>query len=285
MNLADALMPLLPAPPAGGVLALVGGGGKTSALFGLAGDLAGLGQAVLLTTTTHLFDPRAEPERCFDRVELVPALAQPAGAGAGPAFGPGRAGERVVLASGLIQGGKLRGIHPSQAALLRPAWTFVLVEADGAKGLPVKAPAGHEPAVPAQADLVVGVIGLDCLGRPMDALTVHRPERFGPVAGCAEGEPIRLRHLQALVRSRSGLFKGAPEGARRVLLLNKADRAELEPAGLLRWLRDSGGVDADLVLLCSLGHPEPGERVLARFRPQDYSEVPGHAPRSGADRI
>ena len=284
MNLADALLPLLPGLPAGGVVALVGGGGKTSALFGLAGDLAGLGHGVLLTTTTHIFDPRIEG-RSFDRVELLPALGRP-GPGAGAAFGPARAGERVVLGSEVLtQGHKLRGIHPSQVPALRRTWPFVLVEADGAKGLPVKAPAGHEPVLPAHTDLVLGVIGLDCLGRPMDALTVHRPERFGPVAGCADGEPIRLRHLQALVRARSGLFKGAPEGARRVVLLNKADRSELDPAGLLLWLRDSGGLDADLVLLCSLANLEPGERVLARFRSQDYSEDAGNAPRSGADRI
>jgi probable selenium-dependent hydroxylase accessory protein YqeC len=286
VDLAGALLPLLPGPAAGGVIvALVGAGGKTSALFGLAGDLAGRGRAVLMTTTTQILDPRQEPGRGFDRVDLVPALAGPAEHASDqvPGVRPERPGQRVVLACEALPLGKLRGIHPTRVAGLREAWPFVLVEADGSRGLPVKAPGDHEPVVPAQADLVLGLIGLDCLGRPMDAASVHRPERFGPVAGCAAGEAIRPEHLLALVRSRSGLFRGAPPGARRALLLNKADRCGLAPAALLD-LFGAGGC-ADLVLICSLADPAPGERVLAQARSQGYSEVPGDAPRcSGADR-
>ena len=283
MKLADALWPFLRGPS--GVIALVGAGGKTSVLFALAEELAGLGFGALLTTTTQIFDPRGEG-RSFDRLELVPAMALPLppGTGAEPGIVPGRPGQRVVLAAEAMATGKLRGIHPSRVAGLARDWPFVLVEADGSRGLPLKAPGDHEPVLPAQAGLVLGLIGLSCLGRPMDATTVHRPERFGPVAGCAAGEPIRPEHLLALTRSRDGLFKGAPAGARRVLLLNQADCSGLDPAGLATWLRGAGGLDADGVLLCSLAAEEPGDRVLARALGQDYSEVPGNAPRAGVDR-
>jgi len=260
MRLLEALRPLLPGP---GVVALVGAGGKTSAMFGLGEELAGDGARVLLTTTTHIYDPRLEGGREFDRLVLDPVLASPGGA-PGPDLlacavpgGP----RRVVLAAGGEPGtGKLQGIHPAWADRLAEAFDIVLAEADGSKRRPVKAPADHEPVVPARAALVLGFVGLACLGRPMDDATVHRPERFGPAAGCAPGQPIRLEHLAALVRSPLGLFKGAPEGARRALVLNQADACGLEPAALVeafdaRW--------AGRILVCALADPCPERRVLA----------------------
>jgi probable selenium-dependent hydroxylase accessory protein YqeC len=261
MRLAEPLLPLLPARDTAGVIALVGAGGKTAALFALGEELADRSPAgVLLTTTTHILDPRLERGRIFDQVLLDPGLAGPAPAsGAGPGVpGPGR---RVVLAAAAEDQGKLRGIHPSWVAGLAGCWTFVLVEADGAKRLPVKAPADYEPVLPAAAGLVLGCIGLDCLGRPMDERTVHRPERFGPVAGCAPGAPIRLEHLAALARSPQGLFRGVPPGVPRVLVLNKADRWPGDPAGLCAALGLPGV--ADLILVCALNEPRPEARVLA----------------------
>jgi probable selenium-dependent hydroxylase accessory protein YqeC len=262
--LSELLLPLLPRPASRGVIALVGAGGKTAALFALGVELAALGPAgVLLTTTTHIYDPRLEPGRPFDQVVLDPALAGPGGGAPWTGAVPGR-GRRIVLAAAAEPGlGKLRGIHPSRVADLAQSWPFVVVEADGARRLPIKAPADYEPALPAGTGLLLGCIGLDCLGRPMDGATVHRPERFGPVAGCAPGEPIRLEHLAALARSPRGLFQGAPAGARRVLLLNKADLYPGDPAQLCAGF---GACGADLVLVCALGRAEPGQSVLAMGR-------------------
>jgi len=257
------LTPLLPGSGGPRVVALVGAGGKTSALFGLGEELAQGGARVLLTTTTHIYDPRLEEGRGFDRLVLDPALEFAGGQPGAELLVCARPGgpRRIVLAAREEPGtGKLKGLHPAWVDRLAGAFDFVLVEADGGKRLPVKAPADHEPTVPAQTGLVVGFIGLGCLGRPMDAAVVHRPERFGPVAGCAPGEPIRLEHLAVLARSPLGLFKGAPEGARRALVLNQADRCGLDPAAVLAVL---GSRCADRVLVCVLGDPRPDRRVLA----------------------
>jgi probable selenium-dependent hydroxylase accessory protein YqeC len=263
MRLADALGPLLSGPA--GVLALVGAGGKTSALFGLGEEL---GPPVLLTTTTHIYDPRLEDGRGYDRLVLDPALAGPAPARAPCPVSPGP-DRRLVLAAGAEPGtAKLTGLHPSWIPALAQAWPWIVIEADGAKRLPVKAPADHEPVVPARAALVLGCVGLSCLGRPMDEATVHRPERFGPVAGCPPGSPIAPAHLAALVRSPRGLFQGAPAGARRVLVLNQADRCPLGPAELAAALAAAGPLGVDLALVCALADPRPGARVLVAWQPQ-----------------
>lgn len=267
MRLSDALLPLLPGP-AGAVIALVGAGGKTSALFGLGQELGRAGAPALLTATTHLYDPRLEDGRDYDRLVLDPDLAGPAPAGAACPVAP-EGDRRVVLAAAAEPGTrKVKGIHPTWVAALGAAWPWIIVEADGAKRLPVKAPADHEPVLPDGADLVLGCIGLACLDRPMDGATVHRPERFGPAADCAPGATIGLEHLAALVRSPLGLFRGAPPGARRVLVLNQADHYPLGAAVLRAALDRCGPLGVDLAVICTLRQPDPGARVLAGWRPQ-----------------
>ena len=91
----------------------------------------------------------------------------------------------------------------------------------------LKAPEAHEPVIPECSDLVVGVIGLDALGKPADADTVHRLEAFLRISGLSEGESIGEQALKALAGHPEGLFKGSPESARRVAFHNKADLGEV----------------------------------------------------------
>ncbi len=278
------------------VAAIVGAGGKTSALFALGAELSrrfgecrdgGGGEArarVLLTTTTSIIDPRGEQGRSFDRLLFAPSLAE----------GVWTEGEALpdelaaplrgvtVLASHPLPGGpKLKGIARRAMASLMPLFDYILVEADGSRGHPVKAPAAHEPAMPDVAGLVIGLVGLDCIGEAMDARTVHRSELFGPLVGLAPGEPIGAGHLAGLVSSRDGLFKSAPATSRRALILNKAELlgpvalaalvsaiASALPSPPARGLAPGPGGECpgplDLILACSLA--APSRRVLAHFQ-------------------
>ncbi|MDO8941850.1 MAG: hypothetical protein Q7U75_01630, partial [Desulfobacterales bacterium] len=49
---------------AGGVISLVGAGGKTSLMFRLAQELSAGGETVLTTTTTRIFMPEEGQSRC-----------------------------------------------------------------------------------------------------------------------------------------------------------------------------------------------------------------------------
>jgi len=258
MNLLEALYPFFnpcasgPRSSESRVIAIVGAGGKTAALFSLAESLAAQGVSVALTTTTQIRDPRHETGRRFDRVLIDVSLML---AGTGPAAfadGPVASGGITVVAGATIgEGAKLQGIHPEKVRCLAGSFGAVLVEADGAKHLPIKAPAGHEPVVPEVASVVLGIIGLDSLGKPMDGRTVHRPELFGKLVGCDEGQAIETRHLASLARSERGLFKGCPPQAAKVLAFNKADALDRE--GLESFLERLGAerLDFDRLLLCS----------------------------------
>ncbi len=252
----------------GAVVALVGAGGKTSLLFALALEAAARWgpERVIVTTTTHIFEPSADDfpplggapsfprpglRLCLtaDPAEAVAlAKASLAGAAAAPRTAPpGASGTLLCVGGGLLDpaapGGrrKLRGIPPEWVAQVarRLPGTLVLVEADGAAGRPLKAPAAHEPVIPDAAAVVLAVAGMDALGRPLDAAHVHRPELVGELTGLHQGQAIRP-HDVAVVLLRAARPReedGERRGKRRgpappalVPVLNKVDSPDLVPA-------------------------------------------------------
>lgn len=249
-------------PKAPRAIAFVGAGGKTTGLF-LLSRLASVGAGqgctprVIVTTTTMVFDPREnfpgpvllDPRLALwpsatasERADILAGVAAALEAAAGkPLF---VASQKAGNAGGTRVSGepaKLKGIASGAACALAALCDLLLVEADGARMLPIKAPGPDEPVVPEIADIVIGVVGADSLGKPMDAATVHRPELFSAVTGCAPGEPVAPAHLAALARAPQGLFKNAPPGARKILALNKADllgASRQEAEGAARRLAD-----------------------------------------------
>ena len=94
---------------------------------------------------------------------------------------------------------------------------FVLVEADGAKRLPLKAHAPHEPVIPACARQTVYVLGVDGFGRPIRQVC-HRPERYAALCGAAQDDPVTPALAAAVLRA-----EGYGSG---LVYLNKVESAE-----------------------------------------------------------
>jgi molybdenum cofactor cytidylyltransferase len=131
----------------------------------------------------------------------------------------------ITVARGLNPDGRLAGIDPEwivplQQRLGRPT---ILVEADGSKGRPFKAPAAHEPVIPASATLVIPVVGLSVLGRPLTSDCVHRPDVVAALSGAKPGDTISPEIVAAVLSHKEGGGRGAPPGARIIPLLNQAD--------------------------------------------------------------
>jgi molybdenum cofactor cytidylyltransferase len=202
-------------------LALVGSGGKTSALFALAQCFRG---PVLLTTSTHL---SVEQARRAQRQLLVDdprqiwehesQLLQP---GSSLIRGAVGADNRVQAAG--------QAVLDELLAFARQHHLPLLVEADGSRQLPLKAPADHEPAIPGWAETVVVTLGLSALGQPLSADWVHRLERYAAAAGVPEGTIVTPEIVTRVACSPRGGLKGIPERARRVALLNQVDTPALE---------------------------------------------------------
>jgi molybdenum cofactor cytidylyltransferase len=195
-----------------GIVSVVGGGGKSSLLFALAEALPG---RTVLTTTTRIFasQTRLAGSVCtLDDPNWERALSS------------SRGGALVV---GEIEDRHALGVpvHIPAQILARSDVDSVIVEADGSRRLPVKAPADHEPVVPAETDTLVTVAGLDALSAPIGQIA-HRPERVCAVTGMDEQSTLSPDALGRLLASERGGAKGAPPGARKVILINKVESDE-----------------------------------------------------------
>jgi molybdenum cofactor cytidylyltransferase len=210
-----------------GVTAFVGGGGKTAAIARLSKELSVRGR-VFVSTTTRIMPPD------------VPTLTDPDGQTLQRAFEI-----YPVVAAGSVQGEKLG--PPENLEALCELCDYALIEADGARGLPLKAPAAHEPAIPKRAKLVVAVAGVDGIGRSV--ADVHRPELYAALIGKAV-DAIVTPEDEALVLCHPDGQKKNVRCEWRVLL-NKAD--DFEKLELARVC--ARRIPADVVIASLLAEP------------------------------
>ena len=205
----------------GEVIALAGGGGKTTTMFRLADELASAGLRVLTTTTTRLFTSQVQLAPV--RVEFDPASQTIADIL--PAVEAALAAHSQVFISRPIEpaSSKVTGLPPAIIDALAQHVDVIINEADGARKHPFKAPAGHEPVIPASTTLVVPVVGLDVLGEPLDGDSTHRPELVSRLTGLPLGAPITEETVAAVLTHPQGGLQYVPNYARLVPLLNKAE--------------------------------------------------------------
>jgi molybdenum cofactor cytidylyltransferase len=207
------------------VVALVGGGGKTTAMFRLAREMVDSGGSVITTTTTRIFGAQ---------IALAPAHV-PAADATRERVSAALAVHRHVLVIGATDAGsgKAEGVSLDLFRRLR-AWfpgVCLLNEADGSRMRPFKAPADYEPVIPADTTLVVPVVGADVFGKSLDADHVHRPELVCALSGAPPGTPITPAIVARVLAHPQGGRKGVPACARVVVLINKADSLpDLAPA-------------------------------------------------------
>ena len=203
-------------------LAMIGAGGKSSALFCLAKELEEQQRTVIISTTTHLGAWQVKAGDAHLMLGTDEWLDTTAGLPKGVVFITGPIGDDQ-RASGLDERtmGQLCALADTQQLPL-------LIEADGARQLPLKAPAEHEPVVPEWVNQVGVCAGLMGSGKPLSGDWVHRPERFAHLSGLKMGELITPEALSRVLMHPQGGLKGIPTHARRFLLLNQADTQELQ---------------------------------------------------------
>ncbi len=213
-------------------LALVGSGGKTTALFHLGRELLetqeGQGAStptVFLAATTHMAVDQlnwADKPTCLKEVDDIVRLRADLPSGLILLTGPRIRRER-------ISGVEIR-LMEALLPLLDQRRIPLLIEADGSRQRPLKAPARHEPVIPGWVDMVVVVCGLSGLGKPLSSECVHRPGLFARLASLSANESITSDALVRVLTNSSGGLKNIPPGAKRVVLLNQADTPELRAA-------------------------------------------------------
>lgn len=195
----------------GDVVAFIGAGGKTSTLLRLGDELRALGWRVLATTTTTL---------SADKLALMPrAMSTHAGE---YAISTALSEYGFVFLYDAIKQGEAFGAKPSWIVRLMDAVDsdVMLIEADGANGLPLKAPYDHEPIFPPETSLVVPTLSLSALGQPLDEEHVYNASAITERYGFPIGGKIRAPWVAQILRDESLGLKGIPNKARVVAYLN-----------------------------------------------------------------
>ena len=194
----------------GHIVSLVGGGGKTTLLHAMAAHGARKGWRVLASTTTHIQRPK-EPLLARTNAELAALWTS----------------GNYAVAGAPAPDNKLT--QPPQLERWMAQADAVFLEADGAKHLPCKAPAAHEPVLLPQSDIVLAVAGLSAVGKPLQEVC-FRLETACTLLGVPPETILTPELLAKLLADEQGGRKAV--GARHFYaVLNQADTPQRQAAG------------------------------------------------------
>jgi probable selenium-dependent hydroxylase accessory protein YqeC len=211
-------------------VAVVGGGGKTTLVHALGRQLGG--RRVLTCTTKMGHDQHRGLPLLLDPTDDEVVAATEVGA--------------VMVWQG-VAGHKALGVEPEACDRWFELVDHVLIEADGSRRRPFKAPADYEPVVPSTATLMVSVIGADALGGLISEVC-HRPEIVAELTGAGIESRLDPELAATVLLHERGARKELPSGAQFTVVVTKVTDASQAP------------VEA---LIGALGAQEPELRTLA----------------------
>ncbi|MEG0371291.1 MAG: selenium cofactor biosynthesis protein YqeC [Clostridium sp.] len=192
------------------MISFVGGGGKTSLMFSLANQLQRFGSD-LVTTTTKIFCPKEDEYSALYlldsvRIEDIDPIKN----------------KITVIGQNINNDNKIIGLPKEVLDTIhgKGVFDFILVEADGAKGKPIKAPNVTEPIIPDKTNINIGVMGVDALDEDISSIC-FRYEIFSSIT--QNTTKVDDESVISLINHPLGLFKGTPETCKRYLVINKCD--------------------------------------------------------------
>lgn len=199
-------------------LAFVGSGGKTTAISILAKEIPA---PLIITTTTHFgaWQSSIADNHIILRSNLDILKIDPFFSG-------------TTLITMGYDSDRLGGLDNERIYLLKDFCDKynlpLIIECDGSRQLPIKAPGPYEPVIPDFIDTVVVMSGLSGLNRPLNSSVVHHPDVYSDICKLKENEIISIKSHQTLLSHDQGGLKNIPPQARRFLILNQADTTLLQ---------------------------------------------------------
>lgn len=194
------------------IISFVGGGGKTTSIYTLANELSNIGKKVLVTTTTHMHMPEDYINFNGDINEIKERFRN----------------NNLITVGIKDKNNKISSIGEDIAITLIELCDFLLIEADGSKMLPLKAPASHEPVILNNTTMIVGVAGIDSLGKSIEEIC-HRPEYVCNILRKKYEDKIDEKDIANLLSSEKGQkkFLDKCNNAEYKAIINKVDNEEL----------------------------------------------------------
>ena len=191
------------------VITVVGAGGKTSTIFELGNELSNLNKKTIITTTTHM--KLDKDFLLIDEDFNIENL------------------KKILQKNNLIKIGKkesdykVKRLDEDTFKRCIDITDFLLIEGDGSKRLPLKAPKDNEPVIIQETDLVIGLIGFDSLDKKIEE-TCHRPELVSKLLHKNIKENINIFDLVEIIKNKNGLKKNV--NCKYKVIINKVDKLE-----------------------------------------------------------
>ena len=194
------------------VISIVGAGGKTTFMHRLADEYVQSGRNVIVTTTTHIVNEEhpfflSDNNVSLEETRII--LRQ---------YGQVWVGVTALK-------GKMRKLPDSVLQELFSLGNPIIIEADGAKRLPVKVPAEHEPVIVEESTHLVNVYGLDAIGKPLKDVC-FRFQLAATVLNKHENDLFEAEDLVTLAKSKRAGKKGVSKTMKYFVVLNKADNEQ-----------------------------------------------------------
>lgn len=201
------------------IVSIVGAGGKTSLMFQLAEELRSKGR-VLVTTTTKIYVPE---KRQYDylvvgedgincslknkkestSVSSKAAEVKPTGI--------------WIYGEEINEDNKLTAVSEEKLGELINFFDYVLIEADGSKGKPLKGWREDEPVISNHTTCTIGILSGKALGMDIKEENIHRVNRF---LGEAKGT-VTEEDLVKVIFNPKGMFNHSM--GKKVLCINQID--------------------------------------------------------------
>jgi molybdenum cofactor cytidylyltransferase len=241
------------------VVAFIGAGGKTRAMFRLADELSGQGWRVISTSTYPM--TATDTQRVPHRIGLGASMRIP------PSLSANLERYRHVFVFTRVgRNDTVRGIRPMWLDDNLATFDFhdiILVEADSSESRSLKAPKPDEPTLPASTSVVVLVVGMDALHASLSDEHVYGAEYIHQWLGHPLRASMSPSMLAATLLHPALGMKKVPFGARVVVVLNKVtDDNRSEARQIARILLSDHRVER--VLLGAVQEPDPIHEVQRR---------------------
>lgn len=194
------------------IISIVGAGGKTTLMFGLADILAQNGYHVISTTTTKIFYPSPKESSIIltGCKEINTTIFNK--------------GQHVTIIGGRLKENKVMGVSPNIIDL----WAhsahvdYIIVEADGARSCSLKWPKiTREPVIPTSTTIIIAVVGADSFFCNLSEEKVFRSELFSQKTGIPMGKRITLDAIASLFLKKNGIFVHTPAKAKKIVYITK----------------------------------------------------------------
>lgn len=192
------------------VISIVGAGGKTTVMMQLALEQKALLRNVLVTTSTHIYEPNQHASVDEDEEMIREKLEK----------------EHLVIAGVRAKEGKVSALREDTYLKALKGADVTLVEADGSKRFPAKVPNEKEPVILEKTTDILIVMGLSSLHRTLKE-GCHRCELAEELLDKGKEELLTEEDLANIILLKyvRPLHEKYPEIKIRCLL-NQADSSE-----------------------------------------------------------